>query len=303
MSFASENGGKSDKGRDRRYFRRKNVVDRQLVTVDLGDGRSGILIDISEDGIAVQPFLPLRVGTRVRFEFDLPRGSGRVSGHGVVMWTGRTGRTGIHFVRLTQRSWNHVESWLKAAEDPLGQAIRKFKMHNEQHVVTAQRVEEQGADDLDLETALNLIAERACSATRAEGAALIMASRGGFICRASVGNAPDAGVKVSLDSTVTGDCLRLGLTINCADATTDKRVNAAALQQLKIRSILVVPVLAGTQVMGAIEVLSSGESAFTERDVSRLEQLANIAAQLEDGAGEPTEVSAPGQGGPERHSD
>jgi hypothetical protein len=272
----SKEHGKS--GSERRHFRRKNIVDRQLVTVDLADGRTGILIDISEEGIAIQPFLPIRVGTQVRFEFDLPRDGGRVSGHGVVMWAGRTGRTGIHFGRLSQRSWNNLERWLNAAQDPLEKAIRNSKMSKEQQAVSANP-DEHGAEELDVETALNLIAERACTATRAEGAALILGGPAGFICRASVGNAPEPGVKVPLEHTITGDCLRQGLTVHCVDASADKRVNGVALEQLKVRSILVVPVLLDGQVIGALEVLAAHPQAFTERDVRRLEQLADIAGK------------------------
>lgn len=269
-------------GRERRRFFRKNVVERQLVTVDLGGGLSGILVDVSEDGIAIQPFLPLRVGTALPFEFDLPRGCGRVSGDGVVMWTGRTGRAGIRFARLSQRSWNHLERWLKDAQDPLGEMLQTLKMQREQGMAAIADVSHDPAEELDADTALSLITERACTITRASGAALILASPAGFSCRASVGTAPDVGATVQLDSSLTGECLRMGVTIKCGDAMTDGRVNAGAREQLNIRSILAVPVLLKKQVIGALEVLSPRPEAFTERDVRRLEQLAEIAAHSED---------------------
>lgn len=296
-----------NEGRERRRYHRKNVVDRQLVTVDLGGGRAGILIDLSEDGMAIQPFLPLKVGLRLQFEFDLPRGFGRVSGEGSVMWTGRTGRTGIRFLQLSDRSWSHVERWVKESQDPLGEMLRNLKLQEQEQsaapvveklapeVSSDQPINEfdricragsaavqQPSDELDIDTAFNLITEHACTITRADGAALILTNHAGFVCRASIGNAPEVGTRVSLDSTLTGDCLRLGVTVNCGDASTDKRVNSVAMEQLNLRSILVVPVLLDGKVIGAIETLSSNIEAFTERDVRRLEQLADIAAKSAD---------------------
>lgn len=276
-------------GKERRRHCRKNVVDRQLVTVDLGDGQTAILVDLSAEGFALQPFLPIKMGTQIRFEFDLPRGFGRIHGLGTVVWVGRTGRVGIRFGHLAERARKHLEHWLSANEDPIGDAMRNFKLQAEQRSAAAASITgetivpacPEDSEELDLDSALTLIAERACTATRATGAALILGGASGFTCRASVGTAPDPGTPVALDGGLTGECLRIGMTVNCRDAMADSRVNPAAREHMKLRSILAVPVLQHGNVIGAIEVLCSRPEAFSDRDVAKLEQLANITSKLD----------------------
>jgi hypothetical protein len=102
MTTGSDNG---EKHRERRRFDRKEVFGRQLITVELGEGRAAILIDISEDGIAVQPIRPLKLGTRLKLDFPLPTDAGYIRGQGEVVWVSRNGRAGIRFSHLTQRAW------------------------------------------------------------------------------------------------------------------------------------------------------------------------------------------------------
>src|SRR5512142_3539534 len=109
---------KPRRGRERRRHHRGNVVDRQMVTVELGGGRTGILIDLSESGMAVQPFLPVPAGTELEFHFDLPRGAGRIAGKGTVNSAARTGRIGVQFDHLSDRSATHLRDWLKITRDP-----------------------------------------------------------------------------------------------------------------------------------------------------------------------------------------
>ena len=198
------------------------------------------------------------------------------------MWTGRTGRAGIRFRSLTQRSWSHLERWLRESQDPLGEMLQNLKLQKEQSTAAAPETTSDSKQELDIETAFALITERACTVTRANGAALIMLGPEGFVCRASVGSAPDLGTVVQAGPSLTGDCLRLGVTVKCADTMMDARVNADAREQLSVRSVLAVPVLLDAQIIGALEVFSSAVEAFTERDVRRLEQLADIAAHSED---------------------
>jgi len=263
MNTGSENVEKQSCGSERRRFHRKNVLERQLVTTELGGGRIAILIDVSEDGIAVQPFRPLSVGTRVTLEFDLPRAGGHIVGEGSVVWVARTGRAGIRFSQLTQRSWCSLDEWLRVVEDPLAEAIRDYS----------------SGDALSLDMVLDLITERACTATRAEGSAFVVQAASGFVCCSSVGNAPDPGILVKPRS-LTGESLRFGITLNCGDIANDVRSNEEIRENCFASSALVVPILAGERAVAGIEVLSSALEAFTERDAGRLKRLAETAAPL-----------------------
>ncbi len=274
-------------GRERRRFRRRNVVDRQMVTVELGGGRTGILIDLSESGMAVQPFLPIPAGTELDFHFDLPRGAGRIAGKGKVNSATRTGRVGIEFLHLTDRSSSHLADWLKVTRDPFGSGEATTTAGSQPTTYGTS-----ANDQLDADGALAMIAERARAMTRADGSAIIVAGAFWYVCRASSGRAPAPGTPAAADSSLTGECLRLGVTVTCRDTAEDERVNAMACEQLKVRSIAVVPILVEGHVYGAVEVLSSKAEAFTERDVARVEQLAEIASGVLADGGLAAEVRA-----------
>ncbi len=276
MSTDSEIETKEKSGRERRKFRRKSILNRHLVTVELGDGRAAILIDVSEDGIAVQPMRPLKLGTMMKIEFALPRGAGFIQGQGQVVWVGRSGRAGLRFVNLTQRSWCDLDRWLRVVEDPLAEAIKNF---NQRQSENGDDPDSNDPDRLDLQTVLDLITERACTATNADGAALVVESAGEFVCCSTVGEAPDVGVMVKPQS-ITGQCMRHGVSIICGDIYSDLRANVAG-QPFAV-STVVVPIFAESRIIGGIVALSGKKDAFTERDSGRLKRLAEIASKLAD---------------------
>lgn len=290
MKTGSENVEKQSCGSERRRACRKNVIERQLVTVELGAGRTGILIDISEDGIAIQPFRPLAIRTHVTVEFDLPRAGGRIVGEGTVVWVGRSGRAGVRFSQLTQRSWCSLDQWLRIVEDPLAEVIRDYTSHTLDQS-TSDESSSQNGNGLTLDTVLDLITERACTATHADGAAFLVQTPSGFVCCSSLGIAPDPGVMVKPQS-LTGESLRFGVTLNCGNVPKDSRVNTELSETPSVASVIVAPILVGDRVMGGIEVLSSTMEAFAERDAARLKRLAEISSKLADDFTDLSEVEA-----------
>src|SRR5579863_6585157 len=111
----------------------------------------------------------------------------------------------------------------------------------------AKTLAEHGADavafDLALDLVLNEIVQQALHTTDATGAAIALTRDGEMVCRATTGtNAPDLGVKVEMDSGLSGACLRSGQIQDCADSETDQRVNAETCRQLGVRSMLIAPI-------------------------------------------------------------
>jgi hypothetical protein len=127
----------------------------------------------------------------------------------------------------------------------------------------------------DLNAALTLIASRACSITRGTGAAVALAGDEGMICRAVAGRTTlEIGAPVNVASGFTGECMRTARPLRCDDAESDGRVNAEACRQLGIRSILAAPVLYERDIVGLVEVFSSGAFAFDDGDLAVVERLA-----------------------------
>lgn len=135
--------------------------------------------------------------------------------------------------------------------------------------------------ELSLDLVLHEVVEITAKATRATSAAIALMRGSGMVCRAATGaNAPDLGIPLSLQDGLSGACLRSRRAQLCSDSSLDQRVDPDVTLRLGIRSILVVPVLDGEEVIGVLEVFSSQPDAFNEHDRALLESFAGDAARL-----------------------
>ena len=129
--------------------------------------------------------------------------------------------------------------------------------------------------DLALEIVLNEVVEQACLATGATGAAIVLQRDGEMVCRACTGaTAPELGARFDANSGLSGECIRTRRTQRCDDVLADQRVDIEASARLGVRSVMVMPLLQGAELVGVFELFSSLPSAFGERDERTLEALA-----------------------------
>ena len=129
----------------------------------------------------------------------------------------------------------------------------------------------------DLESALQLLAERAQYITGAAGAAIALRSNGSMICRASVGDcAPALGLGVQTDSGLSGESVRTRQILRCDNAEDDPRVNRESCRALGISSVVVLPLVANDEVNGLFELFSAKPYAFEERDIVALQRLSEM---------------------------
>jgi len=132
-------------------------------------------------------------------------------------------------------------------------------------------------EEFALGDVLQLVAARALSVTGADGVAVALAEENAIVCRASAGNiAPDPGIKLDPNSGFSGACLRSGQTIRCDDSDTDSRVNAQACRALGTRSMIAVPLMAKSRVVGLIEAFSAETFGFNDSDVRSLNLLGEL---------------------------
>jgi transcriptional regulator with GAF, ATPase, and Fis domain len=133
------------------------------------------------------------------------------------------------------------------------------------------------SDEIDLEPAISVIAERAQSLTRATGAAIALRHGDEIVCRARTGRtAPDLGARLQTDSGISADCVRTGEVVLCHDAERNPRVDLASARRLGVRSILVAPLRHFRMTLGVFEVLSAAPYAFDHRDVATMQLLASM---------------------------
>jgi GAF domain-containing protein len=132
-------------------------------------------------------------------------------------------------------------------------------------------------DEIDLEPAIHVIAERAQSLTGATGAAIALRAGDEIVCRARTGRtAPDLGVRLQTDSGISADCVRTGEVVLCNDAERNPLVDLASCRRLGARSILAAPLRHFRHTLGVFEVLSSSPYAFDGKDVATMQLLSGM---------------------------
>jgi putative methionine-R-sulfoxide reductase with GAF domain len=133
------------------------------------------------------------------------------------------------------------------------------------------------SDEIELEPAINVIAERAQVLTGATGAAIALRHGDEIVCRARAGRtAPDLGVRLQTESGISADCVRTGEVVLCHDAERNPRVDLASCRRLGVRSILAAPLRHFRRTLGVFEVLSAAPYAFDHRDVATMQRLSSM---------------------------
>jgi hypothetical protein len=96
---------------DRRQSPRQKA--ESLVYLRFGDvcPVPALVLDISEDGLAVQASEPLPA-TELPLRFILPGTAYMIEGSGEVTWADDTGRAGIFFSELTPAARRQLKAWL-----------------------------------------------------------------------------------------------------------------------------------------------------------------------------------------------
>ena len=144
--------------------------------------------------------------------------------------------------------------------------------------------------ELALEIVLNEIVEQACLGTGATGAAIVLPRDGKMVCRASNGlTAPKLGAELDAASGLSGECIKTRRTQRCDDVLVDPRADIEASRRLGVRSVMVMPIQRGTELLGVFELFSSQAFAFGDRDEATLEALADrILSNLDRAAHPPS---------------
>ena len=134
---------------------------------------------------------------------------------------------------------------------------------------------------LALDLVLNELVVRAATATRASSAALALKRDDEMVCRAATGeHAPDLGIPLNTRDGLSGACLRTHQSQLCLDTETDPRVDAATARRLGVRSMLIVPVLEGQELVGVLEVFATDPGEFVDSDQNLLEIFAREVARI-----------------------
>lgn len=130
----------------------------------------------------------------------------------------------------------------------------------------------------DFESIVGAISEAARFLSGAGAAAIAMRQDDVVVCRGRSGDAaPELGAHLSLDSGISGECLRTGKTLRCDDTLKDFRVDREVCQRLGLRSIAAVPLRGRHGIMGVLATFSIRPYAFADEHMDALRKLAELA--------------------------
>ncbi len=128
---------------------------------------------------------------------------------------------------------------------------------------------------------LRLIAEQAQILTLASGAAIALRQGELMLCHARAGDgAPALGAQLDTQSGLSGECVRTARTLVCADTENDPRVNLDVCRYLGIRSIAVLPICLGREVVGVFEAFSAHPGAFSANEMAALESMRDLVISV-----------------------
>ena len=162
----------------------------------------------------------------------------------------------------------------RAVETPPGQALP----------AVVQPSEVRGLDPVsDTDSILEFITRCALNLTGATGAAMALRTAERTVCRARAGNpAPPIGSEVDVQAGLSGECVRNGVLVSCADPETDPRVDAEVCRMLGIGSLVAAPVFGTSGVIGLLEIFSPYPQSFAEIHGTILQRLAQLVSEIED---------------------
>ena len=273
------------------------------MVVDLSE-----LLDLHEDGFAVQTSERLEVNRAVNLCLDLPETKSFIHGSGQVIWSDDAGRGGIRFSGLSESSRQILKEWLFtnlliAGSNHAARSEQLARRQGEEKespelapvvearalsvvpisdgsgtvsLVEAVRREVREIGD-DFDAVLHLITERALSLTGASGAALAFLTDDRMICRARAGEpAPPLGAPVDAKQGLSGECVRSGLLVSCEDTENDPRVDPEICRALGIGSLMAAPIVSDFRVVGLLEIFSPHPRAFTKAHEAVLDRLVEM---------------------------
>ncbi len=156
----------------------------------------------------------------------------------------------------------------KAAVEALQQDSARLN-----EIITTQYLLSQAVFDHD--AFISLVLERMALLTQANGVVFEMVEGDEMVYKAATGNVAP-GIRLNMQSSLSGLCVLSGEVLNCNDTETDPRVDIDACRKVNARSMVVAPLFhAGTPV-GALKIMGAAPHAFSERDVQTLQLMAGL---------------------------
>ena len=163
----------------------------------------------------------------------------------------------------------------------MGAAVQRIeRLDRLERIIQTQSLLVQA--DLALNPFMQLVIDKLRELTPSHGASIdFVEGEHTVVRRASGAVAGHFGLRVALDASLSGVCVRTGAVQVCEDSEADPRVDRAACRLLGVRSMICAPLRQDGVVAGVLKVFSDRPRAFDEGDVQMLQLMASaIVAAL-----------------------
>lgn len=132
---------------------------------------------------------------------------------------------------------------------------------------------------LDLGRVMQFVVEETLPLVGAEGAAIELAEDGQMVYRAASGIAePHLGLRLNMETSLSGHCVHTGEILHCSDCLTDDRVDKAACARMNLRSMIVLPLTFQDTTVGVLKAMSTSVDKFSEDDIEAIGMLCDLVA-------------------------
>jgi hypothetical protein len=116
MSQKGQRGNSLDATERRQHLRHRA---ESLAYVDIGSDNGGIILNISEGGLAVQAMGVLPPVPVINLRLQLPKSTKRLATSGRIAWTsGSKKEAGVEFVDLPEEARLRIKNWLSSETPP-----------------------------------------------------------------------------------------------------------------------------------------------------------------------------------------
>lgn len=132
---------------------------------------------------------------------------------------------------------------------------------------------------LDLGGVMQYVVEQTLPLIEADGAVIELAEDGEMVYRAASGIAENQlGLRLRIETSISGLCVMTGETLSCTDSETDPRVDRLACQRVGLRSMIVMPLKHRGVTVGVLKAVSARTNKFEEHDMALLGMLSEVVA-------------------------
>lgn len=144
-------------------------------------------------------------------------------------------------------------------------------------IITVQtEIVQQG---VDLSAIMDLVTQRSQEITNADGASIELIEKTELVYSAASGIAEKfLGLRLNIENSLSGECIRGRIPLVSNDIETDDRVNKEACRKIGLNSMIVVPLIYINDVVGIIKVLSGKPGHFNKEDIKILELMSGLIA-------------------------